>query len=940
MGVVRERQLRHAIRPADGAVGRLHLPHGNAPCQRAGVARHAVVGNLHVVVPAVHEDPAAALRAVRERDAVDARRIAQEVARIRVAVRRAVGQRRADAVGRAVRIGLQAIRARHVAHALPEHGDGRALIRPHQRRLHQQLGQIAVEVRIPANRGLERNRIDLALHRRRAAVRALAARIERMARGDQATIERHAKQAVGLRTPCVHLAGRMRGGVDDDRRRPHALQPHGLPHQQHLSVAARPDDDHVTRHGGVQRRLDRVARRVFAVHIGRRLAADRDGDRIDRLLAVGRGHDQLAAEGLRLPCLLDRAARLRRAQGRDQHLELGVAPRGDRCPHAADRDRARAASRPETVMALDELLVERRRRRGRPGIAAVRHDLVSQRVDRQGVQRCAHPGSAAASRQGITQHGGDRRRGIGIRAIRRVVSGRKRLHGHDRGVHVLRLAGHERDLVAELAVGRVVQRIADGLAGMRRVGHVRIVHAGDHHGRRVAGRVRRVDLPGRVVQAVEDAPLVRIQPRDLVAGKVLHRDRHIRHREFLAELRRIRVELRREVIQHEAGEVRSDVCRAEQVELRQHRHLIVEPHLLAIAQAARCPGKRRHFLRAREQAQVVRHDPQVTRARPEGLGHAGVALAARERHGTEMRRGVLRVVGVVGRVHRGLVRQDVNVAQTGKLLRYGGDEVVADQDVLVFLLHQFVARRHDHFDHVLSGWQHHRAVAGRIGSADRRVTVRAGRLAGARVAAGHARELVHPIVWRGLQLVEHVHAVVALELCVARQCALLRIKPLRRVLQREEERIGCFLPRAVHVRDAVGAEALRPIVPTGRLGGIHELERRGAVRGGGLLIQVDRDVRDVRYPPHVHRERGVVECARRRVGHFAADTAVLIGRECLLAELDERILPREALPTHRRHPWRIDTAGRRAGARAILAVRVIAVDRSRHPQVGRQMGGA
>ncbi len=302
IGVVHERQLRHAIH-IDGAVGRLHLPNGDATGERASVARHTGVGDLQVMVPAMHEDPAAALRAVGEGDAVDARRVAQEVARVVVAVVRAVRERRADAVRGAVRIGLQAVGARHVAHALGKHGHGRALIRAHQRRLHQQLAQIAVEVRVPANGGLERNRVHLAQHRRlrrrgrrRAAVRA--GRVVRMGRGDQPTVECDTEQAVDLPPPRIHLAGRMRRGIDDDRRCAHALQPHGLPHQEHLPVGARPDQDQVARRGLVDRGLDRVARRVLAIHVGWRLAADRDRHGVDRLLAVVRGDDQFAAEGL------------------------------------------------------------------------------------------------------------------------------------------------------------------------------------------------------------------------------------------------------------------------------------------------------------------------------------------------------------------------------------------------------------------------------------------------------------------------------------------------------------------------------------------------------------------------------------------------------------------------------------------------------------------
>ncbi len=551
------------------------------------------------------------------------------------------------------------------------------------------------------------------------------------------------------------------------------------------------------------------------------------------------------------------------------------------------------------------------------------------------MERRAHPRA-----RGVTaDHGGHGRRGVGIRAIRRVVSGRKGLHRHDGRVHVLRQPWHERNLIAELTVGRVIERVTDGLARVRRVRHVGVVHAGDHHVRRIAGRVGWVHLPGRIVQAVEDAPLVRIQPRDFVAGKVPHRDRHVRHRELLAKLRRIRVELGREVIEHEACEVRGNVGRAEQVELRQHGHLVVEPDLLAVAQVPRRARERRHLLRRREDTHVVRHDAQVTHARPVSLGHAGVAFTARERDGAEVAGRVLRVVAVVVRVHRSLVGHDVDVAQAGKLLHHRGDEVVADQDVLVFLLHQFVSGRHHHFHHVLAGRQHHRAVTGRIGNADLRIAIRAGRLAADRVTGSDARELIHPVVRRRLQLIEDMHAVIALELRVVRQCPLLRIEPLRRVLQREEVRIGRLLPRAVHVRNTVGAKALRPVVPAGRLGGIHEFERLGSIRSGALLVQIDGRVRDIRNPLRMHRHGRIVKRARGCIHHFATNAAVFVGRERLLAELDEPGLAREALPAHGGHPRRINPAGGRVGARVVVAVRIVAVDRARHPQVVRQMRG-
>jgi len=121
-------------------------------------------------------------------------------------------------------------------------------------------------------------------------------------------------------------------------------------------------------------------------------------------------------------------------------------------------------------------------------------------LDGQGVTHCAHPGSGTTTAR-IAGDGGNRRGCIRVGAIRWVIAlreGRRRHHGR---VHVLGLSRHERDLVAELAVRRVVQRIGDERAGeieRIRVDRTRIVHARDHHRGCVPGRIRWVDLPRRV----------------------------------------------------------------------------------------------------------------------------------------------------------------------------------------------------------------------------------------------------------------------------------------------------------------------------------------------------------------------------------------------------------------------------------------------------------
>jgi len=157
---------------------------------------------------------------------------------------------------------------------------------------------------------------------------------------------------------------------------------------------------------------------------------------------------------------------------------------------------------------------------------------------------------------------------------------------NDRRVEISGLAGHERQLIAELAVGRLVERIR------RHAVAATVVHAHDHHLRDVTAGIRRVHRERGVVQAIIDALLVGIDPRNLVAGKVLDRHRQVGRRELLAEVRRERVEFRREVVRDHSGEVTGYVRRAEHVELRQHRHLVLERDQLAIAKMASGSGKR------------------------------------------------------------------------------------------------------------------------------------------------------------------------------------------------------------------------------------------------------------------------------------------------------------------------------------------------------------
>ena len=233
----------------------------------------------------------------------------------------------------------------------------------------------------------------------------------------------------------------------------------------------------------------------------------------------------------------------------------------------------------------------------------------------------------------------------------------------------------------------------------------------------------------------------------------------------------------------------------------------------------------------------------------------------------------------------GLVGQDVNVAQPTEFLRYGRDEVVADQDVLVFFLHQLIARRHNHFHYVFACGKHvflaEPEWIGRVGILHADGAVRAGCVAGRRVAVEDARELVQAVVRRRLQLIPVVQAVIALELGIVgygvgrRTPVVVDVEVHGLVIQREIEQIGGGLARAVHVGHAIGAEALRPIVPTAGLGGVDQGEGLAAVRRRPLPVEVDGYARNERLPNVLGTELGVVKGTGRVINDMSPDTTVL-----------------------------------------------------------------
>ena len=318
-----------------------------------------------------------------------------------------------------------------------------------------------------------------------------------------------------------------------------------------------------------------------------------------------------------------------RNRSRDRRIRPRHARQGTRDAVRADQSDGpgRAA---EPIVAGHHLLVEGAHRGRGPGIAIVRDRHVPRyharrdrglAVDRVNVQRmtgCTHIGSDS-----IAVDFADRRRGIRVGAVRVVVPGtREGGCGRDRRVHVLGLRRHERDLVAELAVLRVEQRI-------RGAASARVVHARDHHRGRIPGRIGRVDFPGRVSQAVEGAPVIGIHAGDLGSGPILDGYRQVGRREFLTECRRERIEFRGEVVGDDAGVVGGGVSRGEDPELRQRGGLVIQCHELPVAQIAQRSGERRDFFRLREQADVVGNNARLTHAGPEGLDAAGVALVAR-----------------------------------------------------------------------------------------------------------------------------------------------------------------------------------------------------------------------------------------------------------------------------------------------------------------------
>ena len=341
----------------------------------------------------------------------------------------------------------------------------------------------------------------------------------------------------------------------------------------------------------------------------------------------------------------------------------------------------------------------------------VQHDLVAHRGDRDRPSRRAHPRTDPGAVDAR-----DHRRAVRVIAIRRVVAFRERGDRHHRSIQVGRVRRHERPLVAERAVGRVEPRVGDHRRRRRLRGHApqresrrgrggrrgahrrhdraRVVHAGEQHARRVPGRVRRIDLPGRERQPVVTAPLVGHRAADLDPVEVLDRHRQVGHRELLAESGRGRVEFGREVVQDEPGVMGRGRRLGPDEEVGLRLHLVVQDHLPAVAQPAQGSGERGHFPRLRRDAHVVGHGAQCSGAgrrhhdvapRPEapeaGAAHVGGRIgvvagrravrvvrvaAAGGRPGIRRIR-IGRTEPAVGRVDGCLVGHDEDVGQAAEL---------------------------------------------------------------------------------------------------------------------------------------------------------------------------------------------------------------------------------------------------------------------------------
>ena len=303
----------------------------------------------------------------------------------------------------------------------------------------------------------------------------------------------------------------------------------------------------------------------------------------------------------------------------------------------------------KTIVAGNGLFIERNGGSRGPGVPIVGHRLVAQGGDGDGVAGLAHPRSFA-----IAIDFADSGRGCGFGAVGMVVAFRESGGRHDGRVQVLSGARHKGQLIAELAVARVEQRIR-GTPGAG------VVHADDHHGGRIAGGVGRIDFPTGISHAVVGAPLVGIHAGDLGAGPIFEGYRQVGRRKLLTELGREGIEFGSEIVRDTAGEFGGDVGGSVDVELGDGGRLVAERHFLAVAEVASGTGEGRYLFGLREETDVVGHDALLADAGPNGLEREhGDGFGPG--HGAQALGGILGVVGVVGGANRGLVGNDEHVA--------------------------------------------------------------------------------------------------------------------------------------------------------------------------------------------------------------------------------------------------------------------------------------
>ena len=639
------------------------------------------------------------------------------------------------------------------------------------------------------------------------------------------------------------------------------------------------DDDQVAWASRIHRRLDGSVAGIFPVHISGSFAANGNRDRVDRRLAGGGRDRQFPAQRAGVAHLLPGASG--DSPGYVGY-DSGVAPTHDAHVFASDSDGALGG--PKAVVASDELLVVREDACGRAGIRVVRHNLVAEGGNGNFMANCAYPRSRA-----IAVHSQDCRSAVRVVAIRRIVAFGKSRRGNHRSVQVVGIGGHERVLVAEVAVIRVVVRIGDQAAWRWARNRTRIVHASNHHPRRIAGGVGWIDLPGRVHQSIEDAPLVRVHAGNLHPVVIFNGYGGIWHGKLLAVGRSRWVEFGGEVIGNEPGEVRSGRRLGPNEEVRLRLHLVRERDLLTVAQMARCAGKWRHFPGFWRHAHVIGDDAELADTRRRHLDESARPKAAHVERPTHVRRWIrASAAGSVTRVSvvdGSLVGHDENIRDGAELLCHGSNEVVANEDVLVFLFDDFIVRRGYSFNHVYSGWQNSGCGAGVDGSTQGRICYQGTGSSGPRrdreAAGGMAQaigagELVQAIIRCRLYLIEVVIAVVTFVLRIVRQCSggeQVIGSSRKRVAV---ERIGGILSGAVHVGQARGRiEALCPIVPTAGCGGINQRQSLCAVGACAFLIEIDGDAGNERLPEVLKELPRVVKRSSRAVNHMAPNPACL-----------------------------------------------------------------